>query len=135
MGLFDYVRCQYKLPTRLKNAQARTYQTKSLYSALESYEIRADGTLWHEAPHRPWYQLPTFTGEIRFYDVIEQAKRRNREGWIEFTAKFVDGRLKSIEQSRFEKELKEPPAERRKKVGSTRNMKREKIRKWRSHAL
>ena len=46
MGMFDCVTCKYPLP--VKGANALTYQTKDLVNFLDAYEIREDGTLWHE---------------------------------------------------------------------------------------
>lgn len=48
MGMFDNVRCDYPLP--VEGCQGRLYQSKDTPAQfLDSYEIRADGTLWHQA--------------------------------------------------------------------------------------
>ena len=82
MGVFDYIRC-VMLP-------GVTYQTKSTSTQyMDTYEIRADGSLWHEAYdwdvlHNPndtgfyraemtrtnprWEPCPFFSGSITFYD-------------------------------------------------------------------
>jgi hypothetical protein len=45
MGMYDVVRCRYPLP--VSGANARVYQTKSFNCpAMDTYEIRDDGTLW-----------------------------------------------------------------------------------------
>lgn len=70
MGTFDYLRCKYPLP--LAGANALTFQTKNTPAQfLDTYELREDGTLWHEAydteDHsdlalfRAWYDA-TWTG-------------------------------------------------------------------------
>jgi len=47
MGMFDNIICKYKLP--LKGANRIKYQTKDTEAQfLDNYEIREDGTLWHE---------------------------------------------------------------------------------------
>ena len=47
MGMFDYLRCSYQLP--VEGANARNYQTKDTPAQLlDKYEIREDGTLWHQ---------------------------------------------------------------------------------------
>jgi len=47
MGMFDEITCKYPLP--YDGANALIYQTKSTPSQwLDRYEIREDGTLWHE---------------------------------------------------------------------------------------
>ena len=48
MGMFDYVTILHKLPW--PEVQDATWQTKCTPAQyLNHYEIRADGTLWHEA--------------------------------------------------------------------------------------
>ena len=47
MGMFDRLKCLYPLP--LEGANALDYQTKDTPAQfLDQYEIRDDGTLWHE---------------------------------------------------------------------------------------
>ena len=47
MGMFDNVRCRYSLPW--PDAKEDGWQTKSMLTPyLDLYEIREDGTLWHE---------------------------------------------------------------------------------------
>jgi hypothetical protein len=65
MGMFDYVKCHYPLP--VKGAEDLIYQTKDTPSQwLDMYEIRADGTLWHEDRSDPSNRLEPvkWTGEI-----------------------------------------------------------------------
>lgn len=111
MGVYDYVNCHYPLP--VAGANALTYQTKDTDAQfLDSYEIRKDGTLWHEEydvedrsdPNAeglkgligcmtrtsPRWQQELLTGEVRFYD-------GNADWWVEFSAYFVRGQLKQLE--------------------------------------
>jgi hypothetical protein len=47
MGMFDDVRCLYKMP--FGDLSGEEFQTKDTNAQhLDNYEIRADGTLWHE---------------------------------------------------------------------------------------
>lgn len=47
MGMFDDIRCKYPLP--VPGANDLDYQTKDTpEQLLDQYEIREDGTLWHE---------------------------------------------------------------------------------------
>lgn len=106
MGMFDYLRCDYPLP--VEGAKEYEYQTKDTPAQwLDRYEIRADGTLWHEdyeiedrsdpdakglsrlfacatRVNERWVP-ETLTGEIVFYTNV-----------LEFSAYFVDGVLKNI---------------------------------------
>jgi len=115
MGMFDYLRC--KLPLPVLGACEMQFQTKDTGSQfLDLYEIREDGTLWHEAydvedrsdpnaegfarmigmitkVNQRWEQVKS-TGEIRFYDF--PTGNHKDGGWIEFSAYFVDGNLKEL---------------------------------------
>ena len=112
MGMFDNLKCKYPLP--VKGANKKIYQTKDTPAQfLDLYEIRKDGTLWHEAydtedksnpeaeglarivgmmtrVNQRWESV-NFTGEICFYDFWEGEK-----GWIEFSAYFVNGKLNQL---------------------------------------
>ena len=47
MGMFDNIRCKYPLP--LDGLNDRVFQTKDTPAQLlDLYEIKEDGTLWHE---------------------------------------------------------------------------------------
>ena len=113
MGMFDYLRCHYPLP--VEGANARLYQTKDLDDMMDLYEIRADGTLWHEEydeedrsdpraeglwrfsgmitrVNQRWEPL-ALTGEVRFYDTIRST---TPNGWIEWRASYHKGVLKEL---------------------------------------
>lgn len=119
MGMFDYLRCLYSLP--VEGANARLYQTKDLEDMMDLYEIREDGTLWHELydvedhsdptatglwriagmmtrVNKRWEQVP-LTGEVQFYVSLRQEQPC---GWIEWSAYFVGGRLKELHLLRHE---------------------------------
>lgn len=119
MGMYDELVCKYPLP--LKNANAYTFQTKDLDSMMDHYEIREDGTLWHEAyesrvevnddaPLGMWlhrdnkrWEPVTLTGEVRFYEFIAGAP--GDANWIEFSAYYVKGALKHIETIKLPEHL------------------------------
>lgn len=112
MGMFDDLRCHYPLPREGANALA--YQTKDTPAQwMDKYEIRVDGTLWHEAydiedrsdpnatglfrlkgaatkVNRRW-EPERLTGEVRFYHYDPATCRR-----VEFSAYFVDGQLREL---------------------------------------
>lgn len=113
--MFDYVRCKYPLP--LSEYQDRVFQTKDTPAQYcDIYEIREDGTLWYETydiedrsdpkaegfkrflgcmtkVNRRWVAEP-MTGEISFYDF--PTGDHNDGGWVEFSAYFVNGKLREI---------------------------------------
>lgn len=53
MGVFDTVECLYPLPEGYEHLQEDSFQTKSLYSTLDTYTINRKGRLIH---HRPQYE-------------------------------------------------------------------------------
>ena len=122
MGMFDNLICKYKLPTDrdLSNEVFQTKNTPAQWTDL--YEIREDGTLWHEIyetedhsdpskqgfarffgcmtrVNKHWAPVSDFIGEIKFYTTLD-----NNKAWIEFSSYFVDGKLKEL-HSLGEKEL------------------------------
>jgi len=110
MGMFDYLRCKYPLP--VKGVNDMLFQTKdSPAQQMDEYEIREDGTLWHQdydiedrsdpnaegiarifgmmtRINERWEPEP-MTGEILFYD--------GGTDWeLGFSAYFVDGKLREL---------------------------------------
>ena len=111
MGMFDYIRCKYPLP--ISETQDLQYQTKDTDAQfLDLYELREDGTLWHEEVKREWredkdaplggyfdavstecVQQP-IAGEIRFYSDYGQKNSRGwGDRWVEYSAYFENGKL------------------------------------------
>jgi hypothetical protein len=113
MGLFDYIRC--KLP----GVPDFRYQTKDTDAQwCDDYEIREDGTLWHEAhdiedrsdpnaegllrlvgcmtaTNKRW-ERDLMTGEIRFYTYTDQKDING--SWIEFSAYLENGVVMRINE-------------------------------------
>lgn len=111
MGMFDDLRCHYPLPREGANTLA--YQTKDTPAQwMDLYEIRADGSLWHETYDiedrsdpsatgldalrgsmtrvgKRWEPVK-LTGEVRFYTSQPSGE------WIEFSAYFIDGQLREL---------------------------------------
>jgi hypothetical protein len=111
MGLYDDIRVLCPLPGLDVVPGGRVFQTKSLECVLDNFEIRENGTLWHEnyetvwhepdpakgplgfmgameAVNRHWVLWP-YTGEVRFHDMIDGE-------WFDFSAYFMDGRLREL---------------------------------------
>lgn len=109
MGMFDDLRCYYPLP--IPGANKLVYQTKDLECFMDHYEIREDGTLWHEEydiedrsdpaeeglmglvgamtrVNKRWKQV-SLTGEVVFYGSF----RGDWKDWIEWSSYFHAGRL------------------------------------------
>ena len=128
MGMYDLIRCKMPLPAKLAgDPSEHWFQTKSLNHELDHYEIREDGTLWHEAYdtedrsnpngvglekiigcmtpiNKRWEQWKRFTGEVVFYDwlhMVEGTESKTADDWIEFSAYFVYGKLQSLNLVEF----------------------------------
>lgn len=115
MGMFDYLKCHYPLP--VEGANDLDFQTKSTSAQLlDNYEIRADGTLWHEQydvedhgdknangierligcmtrVNEHWV-TEKMTGEIVFY--ATKPGNHTDDCWVTFSSYFVDGKLREL---------------------------------------
>ena len=106
--MFDDLKCLYPLPVEVdKNT---IFQTKSLVCWLDQYEIREDGTLWHEEYDTEDRSNPEAEGLAKFIGRLARVNKR----WVketltgevvfynskvgEFSAYFVDGNLKELHQ-------------------------------------
>lgn len=108
MGLFDNLRCALPLPGASALAQSCNFQTKDLDCAMDQFEIRSDGSIWHEAYdtriekteesffglfiHRdnPRWEPYEHTGELRFYEYISESEE------VEFIAFYLRGALQGL---------------------------------------
>lgn len=111
MGLFDYLKCEYPLPVELKKG-VRCQSKDTPAQWMDTYEIRADGTIWHldyvlvdrgdpkaegldrlcgalHQENKRWVQLK-ITGEITFGGETQDGE------WVTFSTYFVKGKLKEI---------------------------------------
>lgn len=122
MGMFDELQCKY--PLSVDGANALLYQTKDTPSQyMDMYEIREDGTLWHEdydvedgsdpkaepgslasilgmmtRVNKRWVQLPNFTGEIRLFGTWREYGHGTTDvGCIQFSTYFIQGAIKHVE--------------------------------------
>lgn len=109
MGMFDYLAVDH--PEVPKSVEWQTKDTPAQW--CDRYEIRADGSLWHQnydtedqsdpnavgimrlagcmtsVNHR--WEPCNMTGEIVFYTEIDKV-------WHEYSAYFVDGKLQQLHQ-------------------------------------
>lgn len=115
MGMFDWLTCKYKLDDPVHNTLR--YQTKDTRAqGLDNYEIREDGTLWHENYDANWvddgnyklfggyleksnlrWEQEIFTGEIIFYANTEDPN--HGANWIEYSAYYRNGELQQINRT------------------------------------
>ncbi len=117
MGMFDYIRCKYPLP--LAGANELRFQSKDTPAQfLDEYEIREDGSLWHEDYETEDRSYPnaegllaligimtrvncrwepcTFTGDITFGMYIDE--ELPSKTWVEYSAYFLKGQLRELHQ-------------------------------------
>lgn len=96
MGMFDYVRCEAKLPKPEPMDDDGRFQTKDTNCLLDEYKIEADGTLWVQRfdpeTSELWYEeCSDFHGWMNFYGHTRETGR-----WKEYRAKFTDGRMVDV---------------------------------------
>jgi hypothetical protein len=115
MGMFDFV-----------HFEGNQYQTKDTPCQLmDNYEIRDDGTLWHEEYDTEWIDVPdlnlfggrldqsnlrwtrcnAFDGVIRFSREDEARGGWKNNAWIEYEALFMDGCMIKLQQTRGQEPL------------------------------
>lgn len=123
MGLYDDVRCKYKLPEAPINVQKDVFQTKDFECMMDSYTITEDGELIHHIheyesvpeEERPYYGTPEW--DEKLFRLVGSMKSKfikdvkvnchgiifiytiakNREWW-EYEVKFTDGKVKSVKR-------------------------------------
>lgn len=106
MGMFDDVICEVPLPDGWKHTAFQTKDFDEPY--LNKYIIRADGRLvlkrpWERSePEATTYEDMNFHGTFKFYSYEGDPNDETplMERWHEYTAKFTDGNLVSIETSK-----------------------------------
>ena len=113
MGMFDELTCKYELP--IEGATDLQFQTKDTSAQmLDQYEIRGDGTLWHEEYDIEDRSNPDAIGVMRMAGAWTKVNKRwvpeaitdtiyfytfknnDNTGWIEFCAEIVNGHVLSI---------------------------------------
>jgi hypothetical protein len=112
MGMFDSLRCRYPLP--VEGANDLLYQTKDFACDMDLYEIREDGTLWHEDYDVEDKSDPKATGIMRLRGMLSRVNKRwvpvdhlgrvefyasfrgDWKDWIEWSADIIDGRVRSV---------------------------------------
>lgn len=119
--MYDDLICEMALPDGFTHTS--NFQTKSLDNALERYIITAEGELWCEPytwveaesndreperiPYHGWISF--YTGFFAPYD-REKPKARLRV-WLEYDAKFTDGKCVEIQVNPHSDTVKEPIAD------------------------
>lgn len=126
MGLFDTIFCEMELPLtdeikkELSNINWKEvdFQTKDLNRSMDSYKIDKDGNLFFVKVEgdmvdckesfsgkrfvetNKTFIADTHFGVIEFYHYIDQ---NDFNYWVEFKSKIDDGKVRSIELTKFEK--------------------------------
>ncbi len=89
MGMFDEVRIRYQLPW--SEVQREIWQSKETPAQkLEHYEIREDGTLWHEACDIRFEDAPETVLGVRIHRDNKRWEQRVVDGQIECHTDLVD---------------------------------------------
>lgn len=110
MGMFDELQCHYPLP--VEGAKGLTFQTKDTPAQfIEKYEIREDGTLWHQIYDIEDRSDPNAEGLLRMAGCLSRGNSRwereylsgamrfytsKGDEWLEFIALFLEGVLREV---------------------------------------
>lgn len=87
MGMFDEVRCLYPLPWPAEELAGLEWQSKCTPAQyIDDYEIRADGTFWHEAYTVRFEEDPKAPVGFRIYRDIPHWEQVPWEGELEMHA-------------------------------------------------
>jgi len=124
MGLYDDVKCKYKLPDAPRVVQNDVFQTKDLDCMMCSYTITEDGGLvqhiyeYYEVPEeeRPNYGTPEWENkplakligsmgskfledkEINYHGIISIYTIAKGNAWWEYEIKFTDGKVIDVKR-------------------------------------
>ncbi len=93
MGMFDYIKCEAKLPRTDREVQKEVFQTKSLECFMNFYVITKDKELIRVSKKEKNAVL--YHGDIKFYTFIENPKDKKLK-WYEYIARFTNGKLEYI---------------------------------------
>lgn len=100
MGLFDEVRCEYRLPNPAH--QGLVFQTKDLENLMDEYVITRRGRLVRTkrgllAP-RPCRVVCSIHQDLRICGSVEVGPEEHE--WIEYIFRFTEGRVTRVRRSR-----------------------------------
>ena len=100
MGLFDEVRCEYRLPNPAH--QSLVFQTKDLENLMDEYVITRRGRLVRTkrgllAPH-PCRVLCPIHQDLRV--CVSVAVTPEEREWVEYVFRFTEGRVTRVRRSR-----------------------------------
>lgn len=121
MGMFDDIRCRMPMPMPADLGELTSvvwpdvnFQTKDFHCVLDLFEIREDGSLWHEeVEYEPipeeerekglfspvirrksskWVKH-VYTGYVNFYTIFH---RDVHDYWVEWRAHVIDGTVNEL---------------------------------------
>ena len=93
--MFDYIKCEAKLPRTNREVQKEVFQTKSLECSMNFYVITKDKELIRISKKEKNKLL--YHGDITFYTFIENPKDKKLK-WCEYIARFTNGKLEYIKR-------------------------------------
>ncbi|MEK6792244.1 MAG: hypothetical protein AABX95_00325 [Nanoarchaeota archaeon] len=100
MGMFDYLKCEFKLPKGNENIQNEEFQTKDFECMLDLYTITKDKKL--KCKSKGKIKTLPYHGDIRFYTSTGNHMDKTHK-WYEFNARFSYGRLDYIKKAKNKK--------------------------------
>jgi len=124
MGLYDEIKCEYKLPEAPKAVQNDMFQTKDFECAMEYYTITEDGELLYHVyeryavpeEKRPYYGTPKWDKQalyklvgsigskfieykkIYYHGIINIYTIASDREWWEYEIEFTKGKVTGVER-------------------------------------
>ena len=94
MGMFDDVKCKRTMPDGF---EGEWFQSKDLSCELNTFEITDDGRFVQTGDCQDGKADLPVPKEIDFHGWLNFYTNDKTRGWLEYNAKFTDGRLVKIE--------------------------------------
>ena len=98
MGMFDYLKCEFKLPKGNEDVQNEEFQTKDFECLLDLYIITKDRKLKCKSVGKT--KVIPYHGDIRFYTSTGNYEDKTHK-WHEFIARFSYGKLDYIKRTKL----------------------------------
>jgi len=95
MGLFDYLKCEVKLPKASKEIEENIFQTKDFENSLDTYIITKKRKLVLISKNKR--KTISFHGDITFYTCTGEHKTKDFK-WYQYVARFTHGKLEYIKK-------------------------------------
>ncbi|MEK6899200.1 MAG: hypothetical protein AABW79_03840 [Nanoarchaeota archaeon] len=96
MGMFDYIKCEFRSSKIDKKVKDKTFQTKDFECVMDTYIISNNGELIRNSINGDKEVIP-YHGDIMFYTFTGEHEDKTFQ-WHEYVARFKNGKLEDIKR-------------------------------------